>query len=299
MPKGFLPVSGKSGSSYCRFMSPYWRYLYFCPDLKPATMIQQEFAKNVIKIVQADPGVIGLAAAGSFISGQLDEFSDLDLVLVTRDRVGDSKEKMMRYAKSFGELISGFTGEHVGEPRLLICLYDNPLLHVDIKFLVLDEFRDRVENPIILFERDKALSDVLESTVANWPLPDYQWIEDRFWTWVHYLVGKLERGELFECIDGLSFLRARVLAPMLQMKKNNLPRGLRKLEMELPSDDLENLKQTVPVYNRNSIEQALIASIEMYKRLRPQLFGKDITLQSKAELKSMEYVDQYISRGAR
>jgi hypothetical protein len=31
-------------------------------------------------------------------------------------------------------LLVGFTGEHVGEPRVLICLYGPPVLHVDLKF---------------------------------------------------------------------------------------------------------------------------------------------------------------------
>lgn len=64
---------------------------------------------------------------------------------------------MVNYAKRLGDFLSGFTGEHVGEPRVLICLYDNPLLHVDIKFLTLDEFHHRVETPILLLDRSKQL----------------------------------------------------------------------------------------------------------------------------------------------
>jgi hypothetical protein len=59
---------------------------------------------------------------------------------------------MLTYARRFGNFLSGFTGEHVGEPRVLICLYDNPLLHVDIKFLTVPEFTKRIENPDILFD---------------------------------------------------------------------------------------------------------------------------------------------------
>ena len=32
-----------------------------------------------------------------------------------------------------------FTGEHVGESRVLICLYGPPLLHVDLKFVSLSD----------------------------------------------------------------------------------------------------------------------------------------------------------------
>lgn len=154
-----------------------------------------------------------MAAGGSWISGEMDEYSDLDLILITKEKITGNKEQMLQYAKSFGDLISGFTGEHVDEPRVLICLYDNPLLHVDIKFLTLPELYDRVENPAVLFERNKQLSEIIKLTNAVWPQPDFQWIEDRFWTWVHYACLKIGRGELMEAFDFLSFLRMTVLSP--------------------------------------------------------------------------------------
>jgi predicted nucleotidyltransferase len=252
-------------------------------------MIQKEFADKVVSIVENDSNVTGLAVAGSWISNELDIYSDLDLVLITKKKIGDNKEKMMSYARSFGDLISGFTGEHVGEPRLLVCLYDDPLLHVDIKFLTLPELYDRVENPVILFERNNQLSEVIQSTKAVWPQPDFQWIEDRIWTWVHYIAGKMARGEYFECLDGLGYIRARVLAPLLQLKSKTQPRGLRKVEAKLSLPDLENLKITVAGYNRDSIIKSLDNTISIYRSLRKKLFPADIELQVKAEQKSIAY----------
>lgn len=252
-------------------------------------MIQKEFTGKVVAIVEKDINVIGLAAAGSWITNELDIYSDVDLVLITKKKIGDDKEKMMDYARSFGDFISGFTGEHVGEPRLLVCLYDNPLLHVDIKFLTLPEFYTRIENPIILFERNNQLSDVIKSTVAVWPQPDLQWIEDRMWTWVHYIAGKIARGEYFECLDGLGFIRARVLAPLLQLKSKTQPRGLRKVETKLTLSDLENLKITVASYSRDSIIKSLDNTIGIYKSLRKKIFPDTIPLQKEAEKKSVEY----------
>lgn len=252
-------------------------------------MLQQDFAAKVVEIISADENVIGLAAAGSWITNELDEYSDVDLVLVTKKKVADDKEKMMAYARSFGDFISGFTGDHVGEPRLLICLYDNPLLHVDIKFLTLPEFTTRIENPVVLFERKKQLTDIINSTKAEWPAVDFQWIEDRFWTWVHYIASKAARGEYFECLDGLGFIRARVLAPLMQIKSKTQPRGLRKAEMKLGLPDLENLKITIAQYSRASVIKALDNTVSIYRSLRRKLFPAEIDLQAKAEKRSMEY----------
>ena len=93
----------------------------------------------------------------------------MDLVLVTKKKIGGDKERMLDYARSFGDFISGFTGEHVSETRLLVCLYDNPFLHVDIKFLTLPEFYSRVENPVVLFERNMSRPEIgLHQKVNFW-----------------------------------------------------------------------------------------------------------------------------------
>jgi len=254
-------------------------------------MIQKDFAKRVVALLKDDARVIGLAAAGSWITDEIDAFSDLDLVLVTRDVVAGNKTAMLAYAQQFGRLLNAFTGEHVSEPRLLICLYDDPLLHVDIKFLTLPEFHQRVENPVVLLEKDQQLTNIISNTTAVWPYPDYQWLEDRFWTWVHYCATKLGRGEYFEIMDGLSFLRARVLAPLLQVRNGLLPRGMRRLETNLPPADLDRLMATVPQYKPVSLLEALRRSIDLYRDLRQELFSGDITLQSATEKRSMEYLE--------
>lgn len=76
-------------------------------------MIPIEFAHNAKKILEPDENVIGLAAGGSWLTGQLDEFSDLDLILVTRERISGDKTKMLAYAEKLGNFFSGFTGEAI------------------------------------------------------------------------------------------------------------------------------------------------------------------------------------------
>jgi predicted nucleotidyltransferase len=251
-------------------------------------MIQKNFAERVVKMVRNDTNVLGLAVAGSWITNEIDEFSDLDLVLVTSEAVSPDKEKMLAYAKTFGKLLTGFTGEHVGEPRLLICLYDDPLLHVDIKFLTLSEIGKRVEDFVILFERNTELSDIFNTTNAIWPYPDYQWIEDRFWIWVHYVTLKMGRGEWLEALDFLSFLRTVVLSPLLQVKNGLQPRGLRKVERTLSQSDMDMLVSTIAVYEPSSIFTSLTNAIELYRSLRKELFPAEINLQRKTEEKSMQ-----------
>ena len=57
-------------------------------------MIQQDFAYRVAELVKKDDTVIGLAAGGSWISNEIDEYSDLDLILITEIKIAGNKEKI-------------------------------------------------------------------------------------------------------------------------------------------------------------------------------------------------------------
>jgi len=255
-------------------------------------MIQHEFAERAIKIWRRDKSIIGLAVGGSWLTNEIDEYSDLDLIVVTKEKITDNKSHMLEYAQQLGGLISGFTGEHVGEPRVLICLYDNPVLHVDIKFLTLIEFHQRVETPIILFDTDNQLKSIIEQRESKFPHPDYQWLEDRFWIWVHYALLKIGRGEYLEALDFFGFLRAVVFGPLLHIKNGNLPRGVRKVETQLEDKDFNNLKSTIPVYERQSLLNSLRNSVSLYRQLRVSLFTKDVRLQKETEDTVMEYFNR-------
>lgn len=255
-------------------------------------MIQKAFADTATEILKDDKNVIGLAVAGSWLTNEIDEYSDLDLILVTHDKISGDKNKMLNYAKRLGQLLSGFTGEHVGEPRVLICLYDNPLLHVDIKFLTLEEFYQRIETPHILLDTNGQLKNILEQTEPKFPYPDYQWIEDRFWIWVHYALLKIGRGEFVEAFDFLGFLRMVVFGPLLHIKNGNLPRAVRKVETQLTADDFEQLKTTIPSYSRNSLLDSLQNSVSLYRQLRNELFANDVIRSHVTEEEVMKYFDK-------
>jgi hypothetical protein len=255
-------------------------------------MIQKQFADKVVGIIKSDKSIIGLAAAGSWITNEIDEFSDLDLILVTKNKITDDKEIMLEYANRFGKLLTGFTGEHVREPRVLICLYDDPLLHVDIKFVTLEEFHTRIEKPVILFDTDNQLQNAISNSKAKFPYPDYQWIEDRFWVWIHYIVLKIGRGEYFEALDGLSFIRSVVLGPLLLIKNEKLPRGVRKLESQLDPKELETLKQTIATHNLSLLFHALKNCVDLYRGLRKSLYDSGVSLQTEAEKRVIELFEK-------
>jgi hypothetical protein len=56
------------------------------------------YVEAVIAVIQADPRVVGLTAGGSAATGTMDEFSDLDLVVVCRD---EHQPELLREAPAF------------------------------------------------------------------------------------------------------------------------------------------------------------------------------------------------------
>lgn len=258
--------------------------------------VQEQFAYNVVEALRDNENVVGLAVAGSWLTNEIDEYSDLDLILVTKERISDAKSKMLNYARQFGHFLSGFTGEHVGEPRVLICLFDNPLLHVDIKFVTLDEFRQRIETPVILLDKSEQLKNILQQTEPTFPYPDYQWIEDRFWIWVHYALLKIGRGEYVEAFDFFGFLRMIVFGPLLHIKNGNLPRGVRKVETQLSEYDFLKLHSTLPTYSKSALLESLQNCINLFRNLRAELFSSDVILQTETEEKVIMYF-QLIKQG--
>src|SRR4051794_26139827 len=145
------------------------------------------FVGPLLAECDADERFLGITVNGSLAAGAGDEFSDLDLILVCRD--GDEDAVLAdgpALAARLGSLLGWFPADHVGAPELLICLYGPPLRHVDLKFIPLAHVAGRVEDGVVLWDRAGEVAAAIAASTAIWPAPDPQWIEDRFWIWVHY-----------------------------------------------------------------------------------------------------------------
>jgi predicted nucleotidyltransferase len=231
------------------------------------------FRTAALKTLSIDPRIEAVLEAGAGATGRADRFSDLDLVLVVADSHYDSVlAEREALAYRLGPLLASFTGEHVGEPRLLICLYAVPegdlLLHVDLKVVRRPDLAERVDDPRVLFDRDGACAGVLAGTSAVWPERAPQWFEDRAWVWLHYGAARAARGETFEAVDMIGFFRAWILGPMLATAAGLPQRGLRHIEL-IPGAS-EALATTLTEPTKESLRRALLASLELYVRLRQQ-----------------------------
>ncbi len=252
------------------------------------------FLEKISQQLKNDERILGVAVGGSYITQDMDEFSDLDLVIAIHpNHYNDILASRMSIVSSMGNMLSAFTGEHVGEPRLIISLYDEDgiLIHVDYKFVSLDHISNRVEDPIILWQRDECITKQFSKSEAHFPMLSMQWIEDRFWVWVHYATLKIGRGELFETIEFISFLRQNVIGSMLLIKSNKLPKGVRKIEINAP-DEINDLAKTIATHSLKSCITSLENIIKLYIQLRQDLFSDDIELRIAAQDKTILYLEE-------
>jgi hypothetical protein len=262
--------------------------------------IHRTFLESAIPLLRKNPRLVGLAAGGSLAANNLDEYSDLDLIVIAAPDVSaDVLRNAVSFAGQLGPLLAAFPGDHVGEMRLLICLYGPPLLHVDLKFVSTDELALRVEDPVVLWDRDGRVAAGLSQGHASYPEPSLQWIEDRFWVWVHYTAVKVARGELFEALDCLAFIRRRVLGPLILLKAGMQPDGVRRIETNAP-EVLPELKLTIGGHDRRLCREALENAIRLYIDLRERLAPAGLIRRPEAEQAARDFLaDQQANDASR
>jgi hypothetical protein len=118
-----------------------------------------------------------------------------------------------------------------------------------------------------------------------------QWIEDRFWAWVHYTATKIGRGELFECLEACGYFRTAIFGPLLAVRHGERPQGVRRLE-RYSGEALRELEETVGDHTREGCLQALGASIGLYTRLRDEMDDGSLVRRVEAQAASLDYLHE-------
>jgi predicted nucleotidyltransferase len=230
--------------------------------------LQAATLDRMLAVLKGDARIDAVLAGGSLAQGSFDRHSDLDLIVVVRKDALDAVLRDRRtLATQAGELLTAFVAEHLGDPRLLICLFGPPLVHIDLKFVTEAELENVVEQPDLLWARDMlAVERRIVAAGMRMTGRDPQWFEDRIWAWLHYGATKLHRGELFEAISTLDFCRGKVLGPLLQREAGLPPRGVRRIE-DIPGAT-SRLACTIAGPDRMAIRVALECAAQLYLELR-------------------------------
>jgi hypothetical protein len=241
-------------------------------------------------IFSQDQRLAGFSAGGSWGKPYFDEFSDLDIVVAVYDVDFEAvMSQRERFLPLLGELLSWY--QHYSDKRILVALYDAPplLLHVDFKWVKLSDYAQRVENPTVIWERAGELSQIIATTPFHFPFLSLQTVEDGIWTWLHYVLTKLGRGEVMEAALYLAELQLHTIAPLMLHKNGRTPQRCRRVE-SLPPADYTALRDAYPAIDRANCLQALRTFWATYLQLRSDLATPDFRPNHKAEAALRRYL---------
>jgi predicted nucleotidyltransferase len=260
--------------------------------MHPLPDAHRAYLDGALPLLRADPRVTSVVISGSAVTGGIDEWSDLDLVVfVADDREKEIWEEHFEIVARLGKnFLAAFRGDHVGEPRVLICLYDDPLLHVDVKFMAHKDAGTLHYPAEVLWSRGDPPSLPGPDSSRTF---DVQWCANRLSTWAHYIGVKIERGELFEALNSIEYLRTRVLCPLIALEQGVAPRGTRRIE-ETRSPRLESLARTVCGYDRKAL---LAATQEAFALAWSLLDGHPAVERNRtAERRTTAFLDEVSAR---
>jgi hypothetical protein len=231
-----------------------------------------------------DPRVTGLLLGGSNVAGGMDFFSDVDLDVVVDDRFVEAVfAERDRAVEAAGRPLFRFIADHIpGGEHIYIVLYDTPAgpVKLDVEYhragtVVPVEWLTRCR---LLLDRTGALA-AASAAAAGLPPPGpgvavLRDLDQKCWTWCWYACGKIVRGELWEAVDALHTIRARVLVPLLTWGAGARMEGARRLERKADAAVLRQLAATIAPPERRPLYAALQQTIELYTNLREPVFSR-------------------------
>jgi predicted nucleotidyltransferase len=236
----------------------------------------QVILDRFVKACQADESIVAAFLVGSYVKGQPDEHSDLDLYLITKD---DTYDDFVSKRESFVRLL--------GEP-LFIEDFDLP----DIVFLIFSDgsevevsYRRESQVNLIFNEPFKVLVDKKTLTAGIAPgarevdrdkqTENLRRLIYGFWHELSHFITGLGRGQLWWAQGQLGALRLHCLN--LARLRNDFSdadvgeEGYFKIEKALPIERLSSLRTTFAPLEQSAMLQAALDIVHFYRELAPPL----------------------------
>jgi predicted nucleotidyltransferase len=212
---------------------------------------------------------------GSLARGEVDERSDLDLLIVSRPGGLEALWAERRtIAERLGRWLGGFDEVPRQAPHTFIGFYDGPV-KVDFFYqegepLADPWLRDGFE---ALVDADGLGEDLRERLAAPPVLPDLEDFDAHAWDWLWWMDVKLVRGgqEWLVYIELVKFVETMLLGGHNALTPEPW-RGASMVERRLPGDVRLELQAALPTApGGDELRRALGAAIESYLRLRERL----------------------------
>ena len=241
----------------------------------------RELLERAFARFRDDFRAVGLVVGGSLARGGVDFYSDLDLYVVVRDGAFEEVfAERNSTAEALGSPLFGFAVDPVpGDSTDHIVVYEGP---VKFDFMYLRE-SDLEPHPkwvgcVVLKDTDGRVGAVVARSEALGPprpsAEDLSELNQKFWTLCWYAFGKIERGELWEALDGLHSIRSLALVPLLDWALERPHEGYRRLEQKTDPEEASGLLATVAPVRAQALYAALRAEVELFRKLRATVLNR-------------------------
>lgn len=244
----------------------------------------------------AERGDLAVAVSGSLASGEMDEYSDLDLELIVPEeqQVGETIEWLIKAADSLGGVLASFPATHLGLRDLRIFFFerDGAVAKADVWVMSAKSFDAMPKAKLVVDPggRLRARRSALPNSQA-WQEPDFSDLHNKFAGWIWYTCIKIARGEYTEAADSLGTMRSFALLPCMQYVHSLPYEGYRKLETRFPADAVAALQATYPAQmSFAELVRALSALIEIFEEVQlrvAQKLGRDHRTARLARMRSL------------
>lgn len=228
-----------------------------------ATTPAGELADRARDWAGTDSRVSAAFVYGSVASGRSDEWSDLDLLVVTED---GSRESLWADRADVADRILGgggavSSGELGWQRPYRYAAYRADAVQLD---LTIDEgtakpWRGLADGFVALFDR-AGLAERLRTELDGWrpPAAEAEPNDGSTWVWLKYLAGRLRRGQLWMVRCGLPNLSYDRILPLLGVSPNEM-------ETVLSAEWQRRLRDALPTSNdRDELARALRTTAELY-----------------------------------
>jgi len=269
---------------------------------KHRKLLERAFAR-----FRDDTRALGLVVGGSLARGGADFYSDVDLYVVVRDGAfEDVVAERNSTSQAVGSPLFAFDVDPVpGGSTDHIVLYEGP---VKFDFMYLRESdlgtHPRWDGCAVLKDTDGRVGAVVaRSEALGPPRPSAEGLSElnqKFWTLCWYAFGKIERGELWEALDGLHSIRTLALVSLLDWSAERPHEGYRRLERKTNREQASRLSATVAPMQAVALHAALRAEVELFRELRAALLDRyGLTIDpAPEEVLESEMSRRWAGRGA-
>lgn len=240
-----------------------------------------ELLERAFAYFRDDIRAVGLVVGGSLAKGGADIYSDVDLYVVVWD---GAFEEVFAERNSTAESVSSplfaFAVDPVpGGSTDHIVLYEGS---AKFDFMYLRESdlgpHPRWDGCVVLKDTDGCVGAVVaRSEALRPPRPSAEglWeLNQKFWTLYWYAFGKIERGELWEALDGLHSIRSLTLVPLLDWNAERPHKGYRRLERNTNQEQASRLLATLAPIRAQALHAALRAEVELFRQLRAAVLDR-------------------------